>query len=169
MKNVLLLLVVFLSGCGGSEFSLVPVSGTVTFDGQPLEGAEVVFAPMASQDEINVGPVSVAQTDASGQFALATAKGEAGAVVTKHRVSIGFKGINQTEVSRKVEEAYSKNRSMSEREINALERKIRQSMKRELKGQIDVPKSYNKRSRLTFDVTGPMENADFALNSDGSL
>lgn len=167
MKNVMLLLIIFLSGCSGSEFPLAPVSGTVTFDGEPLEGADVVFAPMESQDVINVGPISVGQTDASGKFTLATVKGEPGAVVTKHRVSIGFKGINESEVARQVDKAYSKNRGMSERQITALESKIRQSLKSELKGQVSVPKSYNKNSRLKFEVNGPIDNADFDLKSDG--
>lgn len=170
MKTAFLLFAIsVLVGCGGSEYQLVPVSGTVTYDGEPLNGADVVFAPMESEGVIDVGPISVGTTDSSGNYTLLTTKGLEGAMVTKHRVSIGFKGINETEVSRKVDEAYRKNRSMSEREMLAIEQKVRAAMKKELKGEINVPKSYNKNTRLRFEVSGPSENADFALNSEGSL
>ena len=38
----------FLVGCGESGPKLVPVSGTVTLNGKPLEGAAVAFQPDAS-------------------------------------------------------------------------------------------------------------------------
>jgi len=171
MKSVFLLFTIsVLVGCSGSEFQLTPVSGTVTFDGTPLEGADVVFAPMESEGVIDVGPISIGTTDANGKYSLQTARGsDTGAVVAKHRVSIGYKGIDSAVVARQVEAAYAKNPNMSERAVNALENKIRQSLREELKGQVDVPKSYNKNTRLKFEVSGPTDDADFALNSDGSI
>ena len=169
MKKFFVLLAIFLAGCGSSEFEIVPVSGTVTFEGEPLEGAEVVFAPMETKDVINVGPPSTGMTDAGGKYMLNTIRGQQGAVATKHRVSIGFKGISGAEVARRVDEVYSKNRSMSEREVIALERKIRKSMTSELNISQAIPKSYNKRTKLRFEVTGETDSADFDLKSDGSL
>ena len=171
LKGAFLLFTIsVLVGCGGSDFQLTPVSGTVTFDGAPLEGADVVFAPMESEGVVDVGPISIGTTDASGKYSLQTARGiEAGAVVAKHRVSIGFKGIDSAVVAREVEAAYAKNPSMSERSVNALENKIRKSLQEELKGQIDVPKSYNKNTRLKFEVTGATDTADFDLNSEGTI
>ena len=56
------LLAVTLAGCptGGREVpDLVPVSGTVTLDGEPLAGASLMF-----------GGVAYGDTDASGRYEL---------------------------------------------------------------------------------------------------
>lgn len=167
MRNLFLMLVVFVAGCGGGEFQISPVSGTVTFDDQPLAGAEVIFAPVEG-DTINVGPASIGTTDAEGRYSLATIRGQQGAIVTKHRVSVGFKPINGAEFARRLDAEYAKKPSMSEREYKAVERRIRQSMKKDLGPQQSIPESYNKRTQLTFVVSGPTEDANFDLNSDGS-
>ena len=71
-----------LAGCG-SEFVIVPVSGTVTLDDEPLADASVVFTPK------NGGPSSFGRTDKSGKFSLATiTTGEIGALVSDHKVSV---------------------------------------------------------------------------------
>jgi hypothetical protein len=57
------------AGCG-QRLPLVPVSGQVTMNGRPLDGAIVVFAPPpAANDVVRVGS---AMTDADGRFALQT-------------------------------------------------------------------------------------------------
>ena len=132
MKHYFLLLVLLVAGCGSGEFQITNVSGTVTFDDEPLVGAEVVFAPMGEADAIDVGPVSVGTTDAEGRYSLTTIRGQKGAVVTKHRVSVGLKDISRSEVARRLDEEYAKKPRMSEGEFLALERKIRQSMRKEL-------------------------------------
>ena len=35
-----------LMGCGGSQPTLVPVSGIAKYKGEPLEGAELIFVPV---------------------------------------------------------------------------------------------------------------------------
>jgi len=73
-------------GCGGSTGR---VSGVVTLDGQPLEGATVSFTP-ASGDGGGVGG-STGKTDAQGRYSLRTVAGDSpGAAVGKHRVSISL-------------------------------------------------------------------------------
>jgi hypothetical protein len=55
-----------IAGCGGdgySELGLVPVSGTVTLDGQPLAGAKVSF-------EGDDKRVAIGTTDAAGRYTL---------------------------------------------------------------------------------------------------
>ena len=168
MRNWFVLLVVLVAGCGGSEFQVSPVSGTVTFDDEPLAGVEVVFAPMENDDSINVGPASRGTTDADGRYTLVTLKGQNGAVVTKHRVSVNFKEISGAEVMRRLDAEYAKKPGMSEREYLAIERRIRQSMKKELGPQQSIPKSYDKRTQLTYVVEGPTEDANFKLKSDGN-
>jgi len=170
MKHAFTIFVLILAGCGGSEFPLAPVSGTVTFDGEPLKGAEVVFAPMESDGVINVGPASVGITDDNGSYVLKPVRGEGdGAVVTKHRVSVVVKGIDEIEIAAKVEQINAENLNMPPRKVAALRQKFRQEMLKEIEGQVDVPKSYNKNTRLKFEVSGPTDDADFVLNSDGSI
>jgi hypothetical protein len=49
MKRIVLYMaVVFLGGCGPSEPRLYKVSGTVSFDGQPVETGTIVFEPVDS-------------------------------------------------------------------------------------------------------------------------
>lgn len=67
-------------GCGKSD--LASVSGTVTLDGAPLEGAEINFMPVGG------GGVSFAETDGEGRYTLTHSDGSRGAVVGQHRVSI---------------------------------------------------------------------------------
>lgn len=55
---------IFVSGCGGDDTPpLGEVSGTITLDGQPLEGVIVVFKPES-------GRAATGTTDASGQYTL---------------------------------------------------------------------------------------------------
>jgi hypothetical protein len=71
-----------LCGCGGQTVpnyvsSLVKVTGTVTLDGKPTEGIEVVFVPdqrMGSKIE-NAGGNATAVTDSAGQYTLVTPPG----------------------------------------------------------------------------------------------
>lgn len=80
-----LLLVV---GCGkSSEFPLAPVSGTVTQNGNPLAGVNVMFMP-----ESGKGAPSGGLTDASGKFSLQYNNGQSGAVLGQHRVVISVPG-----------------------------------------------------------------------------
>jgi len=151
------------AGCSG-EYKMAPVSGTVTFDGEPLEGAEVVFAPMESDGVLKVGPCSVGVTDNEGKYILKTPKGAAGAVVTNHRVSVGFGEPDEAAIAAIVEEAYSKNVNMSEAKVMAIERKARRSM-----AVRSIPDSYNSNTQLRITVTGPNSDANFDLSSDGTL
>lgn len=76
-------------GCNGSKFKMVPVSGTVTLDGEPLANAVVSFQPAATDGD-NSGPGSSGRTDADGKFTLATQTKERdpGAIVGSHTVRI---------------------------------------------------------------------------------
>jgi hypothetical protein len=57
-------MLVFLPGCGSDDTPpLGEVSGTITLDGEPLEGVIVVFKP-------DNGRAATATTDASGEYTL---------------------------------------------------------------------------------------------------
>jgi len=69
-----------LSGCGESGPTLYPASGTVTYNGKPVEGASVTFTPES-------GPIGVGTTDAAGKYTIATL-GKPGAVPGENKVSV---------------------------------------------------------------------------------
>lgn len=77
-------------GCKQPE-EAIPVSGTVTLDGKPVEGATVNFSPQAT-----TGKVAVGLTDAAGKFTLNTPELGLGAMggiydvtVTKSQLGAG--------------------------------------------------------------------------------
>lgn len=79
--------VCLLVGCFGSG-KIVPVSGVVTLDGEPLSGAVVGFEPIAQEGDLEAGYGSYAKTDDDGRYALRSLKNEDGAMVGQHRVSV---------------------------------------------------------------------------------
>ncbi len=96
---------VSLAGCSGPADSgpaRVAVSGTVTYNGSPVEGASVTFSP---QDK--GGLAAAGTTDAQGHFKLTTINADDGAVPGSYAVMISktegeaASGETQTE-----EEAY---------------------------------------------------------------
>lgn len=89
--SVAVLLLPFVAGlgCGSSDYQIVPVSGTITLDGKPLEGALINTQPMGIDNNPNPGPGSFAKTDAEGKFQLELVyPATPGAVVGTHRVRI---------------------------------------------------------------------------------
>ena len=75
---------VVLAGCeAGSELGTAPVSGTVTLDGQAVDGVAVAFKPTASD-----GRGAVGVTGADGQFTLTTAQSGDGALPGSYAVTL---------------------------------------------------------------------------------
>jgi hypothetical protein len=70
----LFLAVGFVAGCGTSEPETVPVTGVVTLDGQPVDGAAVVLMSQVAGS----GNAARAVTNADGTFTLATFKDDDG-------------------------------------------------------------------------------------------
>lgn len=78
------LTVLTLVGCGEKKtLDTVPVSGTVTLDGAPVEGANVVFAPTSGG-----GSAASGVTDASGHYKLTTLDPGDGAMPGSYSVMI---------------------------------------------------------------------------------
>ncbi len=85
------LCVICLVGCGGAKSDkwtegrqpTFPATGSVTYKGNPLPDATVVFQSIGSD------PVTaVARTDASGKFVMRTYDDRSGAVAGEHKVAI---------------------------------------------------------------------------------
>jgi hypothetical protein len=77
------------AGCARTPAGVVPVSGRVTLDGQPLAGAVVTFQPIqASSVPLKAGG-SAGRTDGEGRFTLMLIEPPVpGALVGKHVVTI---------------------------------------------------------------------------------
>ena len=89
-RNLLLFVVASLSvsliGCSDT-IRTVNVTGTVTFNGEPLEGAQVNFSPVTPGEDARP---AFARTDANGRFRLSTIGGtvDAGTTPGEYMVSI---------------------------------------------------------------------------------
>ena len=80
-------LVVIGLGCGGGSADVtkyVTVSGVVTLDDKPIEGATVAFAPKKT------GQMSLGLTGPDGKFSLKAASGQSGAAVGDHDVTVSL-------------------------------------------------------------------------------
>jgi hypothetical protein len=138
-RSLLGLVAVLALGCGSKK--LAPVSGTVTLNGKPLVGATVTFDPIAEKGSIEAGHASMGKTDEEGRFTLQTTKGENGARIGKHRVSISV---------------------MNQQAGDTDERPPRGGWP----VTDQVPAEYNTESKLTFEVPpGGTDSADFPLKS----
>lgn len=82
---LLCLLLAAFAGCpgGGTGVDTVAVTGTVTLDGQPVQGANVAFAPKSAD-----GKAAAGLTDASGRFELTTIEASDGALPGSYAVTI---------------------------------------------------------------------------------
>ena len=73
-------------GCGPNGPNVAEVTGTVTLDGQPLEGAEIEFQPI---DIPNGSPsYSINRTGPDGEYSLQYNDTLKGAMVGEHKVRI---------------------------------------------------------------------------------
>lgn len=69
-------------GCGKAGIGTVPVTGKVLMNGQPLEGATVVFNPNGQ------GRASSGTTDAAGVFKLTTETNGDGALPGDYQIAV---------------------------------------------------------------------------------
>jgi hypothetical protein len=84
------------AGCSGGR-KLVPVSGTVTVDGQPAKGVVVSFQPLGDKSDENPGRGSSAYTDESGHYTLIYDGEKPGALTGKHRIRISPQWVTNKE------------------------------------------------------------------------
>lgn len=68
------------AGCNRGP-AMAPVSGKVTYKGQPLKHGNILFQP-------SVGPPAKGEIGPDGSFTLSTYKKNDGAVLGKHRVQV---------------------------------------------------------------------------------
>ncbi len=104
MVGSVVLLTLF-AGCGGDSLSLVEVTGTVTYRGEPVPDANIILHP-------SEGPPATGTSDAQGSFALVTA-GQPGAVPGPAKVAItAVEELKSIEPSEEHPEGVSEVRSL---------------------------------------------------------
>jgi hypothetical protein len=90
-RCALLFLSSIILGCGGDTPTLGKVTGTVTLDGKPVEGATVRFEPISSGL-----PTAFGRTDAAGRYELWYSRGNKGASLGESVVRItAFQDANE--------------------------------------------------------------------------
>ncbi|WP_044301066.1 hypothetical protein [Rhodopirellula sallentina] len=140
------------SGVDYSSLGLVPVSGEVTLDGEPLGGAVVFFeAPDLTQ--------AYAKTDDQGKYTIkfnSEIEGvQPGSKIVRisTTASTGEEGIEEDELEGDDDGSTGRSRS---------------SKKKSAKPGELVPPQYNSKSTLTVEITSGNSVVDFHLKSDGS-
>ena len=80
-----LVLSVVATGCGGANYKVFPVTGTVTLDGAPLDGATVNFMPTGG-----TGKSASGRTNKDGVYSIMDARPEAlsGAEPGEYKVAV---------------------------------------------------------------------------------
>ena len=121
-----------ITGCGNEEFA--PVSGTVTYDGNPVPKLKVIFSPEPVNGDHSVGPYSKGVTDDSGQFTMVSRFKDAGAFVGKHRLSFEYQDISAMALG-DLESDMIDARDAGDKEEFAETRKRIVEMKAKLKGR----------------------------------
>ncbi len=86
--GVILIFAACLCGCGSDlRFDTATVTGTVTYNGKPLDHGEVVFVPL----EGTPGPQAVGTIQTDGSFEMRSGN-VPGVAVGKHRVTVHCRG-----------------------------------------------------------------------------
>jgi hypothetical protein len=127
------------AGCNRSGLNLAYVEGVVTYNGQPVDHAGVLFKPVT-------GPFAMGTTDAEGKFTLTTANNP-GALIGEHIV-----GISKS----KTTAIQMKNEALPRYKVEYfVPQKYASPATSELKATVSSKKSEN---RFTFDLKGKIES-----------
>ncbi|EMI18024.1 putative secreted protein [Rhodopirellula maiorica SM1] len=148
-----IVLVLATVGCGGSleadysSIGLVPVKGSITLDGAPIEGAVVFF-------EADDHTFSYGTTDESGYYELKFNSKTAG--VTQGPKTVRISTVASTGERESEEEAEEDEGEPSNSNASAAKR-----------GEL-FPETYNKKSELKVTVSDSQETFNFDLRGDGT-
>lgn len=138
-----------LVGCGSKNVELAPVAGKITMNGEPLQGATVLFRPQTSAEDIEAkgASESYGKTDENGEYQLAVVmSGNSGAVVGPNKVIITLDAFEE------ILPTYD-------------------SKGKDQRGPNPIPETYNSKTTLEFDVPSAgaddvnfkLENPDFKV------
>lgn len=166
MRNIFIPITLFaaclllFSGCNSEGNSLAPVSGTVTFDGEPVPKLSVVFSPEPVGENNSVGPYSEGVTDAAGNFTLTSRYGDPGAVVGKHTVAFEYTDIGETAMADLRDDLADARDEGSTEDLEEVKKKIAE-LTAKLKGRPVLERSYP----VTIDIpAGGTDNLKLELS-----
>jgi hypothetical protein len=134
------LLFCVLPGCNRSGLNLAYVDGVVTYNGQPVEHAGVIFKP-------DTGPFAMGTTDGEGKFTLITAN-HPGALIGEHKVGISKTQTTATAVAGARFPRYDVKHHIPERYASPVSS--------ELTATVSKSKSKN---HFKFELTGPLSGS----------
>ena len=144
-------LLALLSGCGPKGPAINYVEGVVTLDGEPVDGANVSFAPkqMGAPGGIDGTLLAGGRTDTNGKYTLSTTIGSAiggGTTIGEYDVTIVKKRLTNT---------FTGPGQMVGRPNYAY----------------DVPRAFEnaETSKITVEVVKGKNTINFALSSDGTF
>ncbi|MFN8707948.1 MAG: hypothetical protein ACK50J_14825 [Planctomyces sp.] len=104
-QSVFLCFAILFTGCGRTEFSLSPVSGTCTCNGEPMTGGLLILAPIrdpnSDSKSANIGKPAQALIQEDGTFTMSTYGEADGAVVGKHKVILNLAVLEEDEDGKK--------------------------------------------------------------------
>jgi hypothetical protein len=95
---ILILTILVLSGCQKNPFGTIPVSGTVKFDGKPIEGVTVTLIPVLTS---NLGAYGL--TTADGSFITTTGGAKFGSGTQPGEYNVTF---SKTDVEEKYKPSF---------------------------------------------------------------
>lgn len=146
-------------GCkGGRVTNAVPVSGLVTLDDQPEEGATVLFAPTGGG-----GSAASGTTDASGRFRLTTLDPNDGAIPGSYLV-----GVTKTEGKSIVEDVIKPGMTYDEQMKATMAARAKAGAKATAKFKELLPAKYANPGTSTFKadvVKGEKNEFKFPMTS----
>ena len=94
LRSLCLVLLMVLTGCSNAPRrdgpEMVKVTGTITLDGEPVEGAHIRFSPETG------GPAAYAVSDRRGRYELRTFDPGDGAVPGKYGISATKEEVTET-------------------------------------------------------------------------
>ena len=157
-------------GCGPG-YSVVPVSGKVTINGEPAAGLKIVFYPKGTDaNKGNPGPYSQATTGEDGSYTLKTRYDEDGAVVGDHRVAIEMgdgDGDLDPEALDEAKAEMDEAKAEGDKETFAQAQKRYQRMKKKFDKVKGIPKEFLEGKVIAVTIpAGGTSEANFDLAKD---
>jgi len=132
----------FASGCSDDALKTYPVTGTVTYKGEPLVGATVGFAPKTAGQ----GDGGFARTDSKGGYKLQTTQGRVDAGTTPGEYYVTISKVEMTGTGKYVVDSTGERRE-EERPVSVIPEKY-SSAEGELTATVE-----KKNNVFNFDLT----------------
>ena len=155
------LLVVAAPGCGDSSGlgRRYPVSGSVTYNGTPLEHGTISFAPADGTGRAAGGTIT------DGRYSLTTHDSDDGALPGKYRVSVVAKLADPSKVDLKIKKSREGRETEAEKQAMAIVYPQKVAARAAAAAKNLIPPKYSspETSGLTFEVKEQTNTADFPL------